>query len=96
MTLLMDYLLGYKFLCKLFRRPVAFFPPRLTWLIDIIGTEKFDQYLASLGYETIDEDEGAPLMPKKFGSRAPFDRSMAELNLPLPRVRKIARRDFPT
>lgn len=91
---LMDYLLGYKFLCELFRRPVVVFPPRLTWLIDIIGTEKFDQYLASLGYEIVDENESTSLISKKFGSRLPFDRSKAELNLPLPRVRRIPHRDF--
>lgn len=71
-----DRALGYILLCKLCNRLFLFRPPRFSWLVNVVVTDKFEEYMRENGYEVLpDDDIDLPRKPRKFSELKEFNRS---------------------
>lgn len=73
---LKDRVLGLIAMYQICGRILRMYPPRLSQLVESIEADKFEEFLLSLGYEIVeDEDDGEPKSSSRFGDREEFDRS---------------------
>lgn len=95
MNYLYDYWLGYYILSDMAGRALFLNPPRATTLLEIFENGTIEEYLASIGFEFVDDEDQDDLhQPRKFGEREEFDRSKIDLNsisYPKLKIRKIRR-----
>lgn len=95
MNSLYDYWLGYYILSDMAGRPLFINPPRATTLLEISENGTIEEYLASIGFEIVDDkDQDLLHEPHKFGEREEFDRSKIDVDCityPKLKIRKIRR-----